>query len=152
MKKHILFFLLFTSFIISIGCQKNNTPTPNDTQCNYNGLIWYDTIGNSNIYISDSNLNTQFFMNASNGPYGDIGIEIAGSDANGEFIHFVTNVITTGSSGLGYITLSNTGQTKTVNVSCIRSSGQQVGDEYKYDVEVGGNYMFEYCVKIDEVL
>ncbi len=154
MKKNITVLNLFfvTILFMATGCDNDSNPSPNDTECEYAGLTWVDPSNNINTEIPDADLNTQFFPNASNGPYGAPGIEIAGTTTNGEFIHFATNVIVEGDTGAGYITLSSTGQTQTVTVTCQRATGTQIGDEYRYDVVLSSNAEMEFCVTVDEIL
>ncbi len=150
LKKTPIIFLLLTITLIGASCDNDSSPSPNDNQCNYSGLTWVDTTNNINTEISDADLNTQFFPNASNGPYGAPGIEIAGTTTSGEFIHFATNVIIEGATGTGYVTIA--GSEQTVTVTCQRTTGTQIGDEYRYDVVLSSNAEMEFCVTIDEIL
>jgi len=62
-------------------------------------LSYVNTTNNTEFLIPEESLNTPFFPNASNGPYGNPGVEIAGTAPNGQFMFFTTNIITEGSSG-----------------------------------------------------
>ncbi len=144
MKKIFISVLLLTIFI---ACDNENGNTQNEDTCENAGLSYVDTSNNETVYIDDLTLSTQFFPNASNGPYGAPGVEI--TDSQNFSVTFITNVIDENQSGTGFIIL-NQGTPMTVNVTCQRA-GTAIGDELRYDVTTNG-YEFEYCVKIDEVL
>lgn len=143
--------ILFLSAILFIGvsCDNDSNPSPNDETCENPGLTWVDNSNNTNIFISDDQLSTQFFPNVSNGPFGAPGVEIAGQNSNGDRIFFVTNIIQEGQSGSGSVEL-NGGQSQPVTVTCQRA-GTNVGEEFRYDI-IFNSLELEFCVKIDQVL
>ena len=143
---------LFLSFLFIItSCDNDSSPSPNDNQCNYQGFSYLDTSNNTQILIPEANLNTQFFPNTNNGPYGAPGVEIAGTAPNGDFVFFSTNVITEGSSGTANEFRINGEQIPgNIVVTCQRA-GTAIGDEFRYDIQISG-YETEFCVIIDEVL
>ncbi len=148
-KTTIVFLFLTTIIFIGVSCDNDSSPSPNDDTCENPGLSWVDTSNNTNIFISDEELSTQFFPNASNGPFGAPGVEIAGQNSNGDRIFFVTNIIQEGQSGSGSVEL-NGGQPQPVTVTCQRA-GTNVGDEFRYDINYN-SLELEFCVKIDQVL
>ncbi|MCF6308272.1 MAG: hypothetical protein L3J09_09970 [Flavobacteriaceae bacterium] len=150
--KNLLFISLTLSIFlfISISCDNDNDPSANDDQCEYAGFTYEDNNNNNQILISETNLNTQFFPNASNGPYGAPGVEIAGESSSGNFVLFVTNVINEGDTGIGYLMLVNDGQETTVNVICQRA-GTAIGEEFRFDITDSG-LETEFCVVIDEII
>ena len=141
--------LIVTILFIGSSCDNESAPYENDDQCNYQGLSYVNTTDNTEILISETDLNTQFFPNASTGPFENPGVEIAGTNSDGFSVFFVTNVITDGASGAGKITF-NSGESQSVTATCQRA-GTQVGDEFRYDIEISG-FEVEFCVTIDEVL
>jgi hypothetical protein len=149
-----ILFLLIATLFIGVSCDNDSSPSPNDNQCNYQGLSYLDISNNTQILIPDADLNTQFFPNASNGPNGSPGIEIAGTASSGEFIFFSTNVISEGSTGTALsFTIDGAeivNPPSSIIVTCQRA-GTAVGDEVRYDIEISG-YEIEFCVKIDEIL
>ncbi|MBL7559460.1 hypothetical protein JAO71_06530 [Olleya sp. YSTF-M6] len=144
-------FKMLMLFCVCIACNNDddvNNDATNQTQCNYQGFSYLDASNNDQTLIAETELNTQFFPNASNGPYGAPGIEIV-SNTSTPSLFFVTNVIALNQTGTGYLTLDN-GQEQTVTVTCQRA-GTAVGDEIRLDV-VYGNIEVEFCVIIDEVV
>ncbi|WP_452227017.1 hypothetical protein [Lacinutrix cladophorae] len=149
--KSIKTLLLIFVLCIFTSCNNDdnaNNDATNETQCDYQGFSYLDNNNNDQTLISESELNTQYFPNASNGPYGAPGIEIA-SYTGTTTLFFTTNVIALNDTGIGYITIDN-GTEQTVTVTCQRV-GTAVGDEVRLDV-VYGSVEVEFCVIIDEVL
>lgn len=134
-----------------ISCDNDSSPSPNDTQCNYQGLSYLDTSNNTQILIPEANLNTQFFPNANNGPYGNPGVEIAGTAPNGDFVFFVTNVITENTTGVVRDFTINGEQIQGITSVTCQRAGTLVGEEFRYDITISG-FETEFCVIIDEVL
>lgn len=142
---------IIVALVLFTSCNNDddvNNDATNETQCNYQGFSYLDNNNNDQTLIPESELNTQYFPNASNGPYGAPGIEIA-SYTGSTTLFFTTNAITLNDTGTGLITIDN-GSEQTVTVTCQRS-GTAVGDEVRLDV-VYGSVEVEFCVIIDEVL
>jgi hypothetical protein len=123
-----------------INCNNDNNPSPNDTQCNYQGFTFLDTNNNTQTVIPETDLTTDFFNTSSNGPE----VEIYQTSNPGGF-NFTTTVTTLNATGTG--TLNYNGNTYTVNVTCQRT-GTAVGEEMRYDVTASGLEV-EFCVIID---
>lgn len=130
-----------------VSCNNDDDAT-NQVSCNYEGFSYLDSNNNDQSIVAESELNTQYFPNASNGPYGAPGIEIA-SFSSSPTIFFTTNVIDLNEVGSGYFLLDGIEEVGVV-VTCQRA-GSAVGDEVRYDVVYGGVEV-EFCVTIDEVL
>ncbi len=148
MTKTIYLLLVLCLFTSCNNDDDANNDATNQTQCNYQGFSYLDNNNNDQTLIAESELNTQFFPNASNGPYGAPGIEIA-SSTGATPLFFTTNVITLNDTGTGRITLNN-GNEEIVTVTCQRA-GTAVGEEIRLDV-VYGSIEVEFCVIIDQVL
>lgn len=144
MKKLLVFFLL----IFTVVSCNNDDDATNQTMCNYQGFSYFDTNNNDQSIVAESELNTQYFPNASNGPFGAPGVEIA-SFSSSPTIFFTTNVINLNEVGSGYFLLNGIEEVGVV-VTCQRA-GSAVGDEIRYDI-VYGSVEVEFCVTIDEVL
>ena len=142
---------IIVALVLFTSCNNDddvNNDATNETQCNYQGFSYLDSNNNDQTLIPESELNTQYFPNASNGPNGAPGIEIA-SYTGSTTLFFTTNVIALNDTGTGLITIDN-GTEQTVTVTCQRA-GTAVGDEVRLDV-VNGSVEVEFCVIIDEVL
>ncbi|EGV42759.1 hypothetical protein BZARG_2526 [Bizionia argentinensis JUB59] len=147
--KNIYFLIILLCTVTSCNNDDDvNNDATNETQCNYQGFSYLDNANNDQTVIPESELNTQYFPNASNGPYGEPGIEIA-SYTSSPSLFFTTNVIELNETGTGRLTLDG-GDEIIVNVMCQRA-GTAVGDEVRLDVTYGGVEV-EFCVIIDEVL
>jgi len=143
--------LIIMVLCIVISCNNDddiNNDATNETQCNYQGFSYLDGDSNDQTLISETELNTQYFPNASNGPYGAPGIEIA-SYISSPTLFFTTNTIDLNTTGTGLITIDG-GQEQSVIVTC-QLAGVAIGDEVRFDV-VYGSIEVEFCVIIDEVL
>ncbi len=132
--------VLVATLFVSTSCDNDNAPSPNDTQCNYQGLTFLDTASNTQTLIPETDLTTDFFATSSNGPE----VEIYQTSAPGD-MNFVTTVVTQGATGTG--TLNINGNNYPVNVTCQRTGGA-VGDEMRFDVSASGIEV-EFCVVID---
>ena len=147
--KKITYILVLLCLVTSCNNDDDiNNDATNETECNYQGFSYLDNSNNDQTIIAESELNTQYFPNASNGPYGAPGIEIA-SFSSSPTIFFTTNVNELNETGIGRLTLDS-GEEQGVTVTCQRA-GTAVGDEIRLDV-VYGNIEVEFCVIIDEVL
>jgi len=125
-----------------------NNDATNETECNFQGLSYLDTSNLDQILVAETDISTQFFPNASNGPFGAPGFEINSNVSPNPFF-FTTNVITLNQTGDGMLTIGN-GTEQIVTVTCQRE-GTAVGDEVRLDVVIG-SVEVEFCVIIDEVL
>ncbi|WP_452228553.1 MULTISPECIES: hypothetical protein [unclassified Lacinutrix] len=130
------------------NCDNDDNNATNTNVCSYQGFSYLDGNSNDQTIIPESELNTQYFPNASNGPYGAPGIEIA-SFTGATTLFFTTNVILLNEIGEGRMTIDG-GVEELVTVTCQRA-GTAVGDEIRLDV-VSGSIEVEFCVIIDEVL
>jgi len=148
MRKICLLLLLLCTITSCDNDDDINNDATNEDQCNYQGFSYLDTNNNDQTLIQESELNTQYFPNASNGPYGAPGIEIA-SFTSSPTLFFTTNAIELNETGTGWISI-NGAQLEAVTVTCQRA-GTAIGDEVRLDV-VFGAIEVEFCVIIDEVL
>ncbi len=140
--KKILSILFILAVLLS--CDNDADPSPNDTNCNYQGLTFLDTNSNVQTLIPEADLTTTFFPN--NGGTGVGGIEInKTSDPGNNW--FTTDAVTLNATGTGTIRVNGT--TYNVNVLCQRA-GTAVGDEFRFDI-TGGGVEAEFCVIIDIV-
>ena len=139
-------FLLILCTLFS--CDNDDGNAANETMCNFQGLSYLDSTNSEEILVSDTDIKTQFFPNAANGPFGEPGFEIVSNTANTSFF-FTTNAIVLNQTGIGRFILNN-GAEQLATVTCQRA-GNMVGDEVRLDVTVGPIEM-EFCVSIDEVL
>ena len=147
--KKITYILVLLCLVTSCNNDDDtNNDATNETECNYQGFSYLDNSNNDQTIIAESELNTQYFPNASNGPFGAPGIEIA-SFSSAPTIFFTTNVNELNETGIGFLTLDS-GQEQQVTVTCQRA-GTAVGDEIRLDI-VYGSIEVEFCVIIDEVL
>jgi len=138
---HIVSIVLTILFIGS-GCDNEADPSPNDNQCNYEGLTFLDTNDNTQTLIPEADLTTELFPN--NGGTGIPAVEIYGGSP---FVVFTTNAVTVGATES--INLIVNGTNYPVTVTCQRA-GTAIGDEFRFDV-VASNVEAEYCVIIDSV-
>ncbi|MEE9363838.1 MAG: hypothetical protein V3U92_14650 [Cellulophaga sp.] len=143
--KHLTLLIVFTLLIIS--CNNDDGNTINETVCNYQGLSYLDTSNNNQTLLPETDLQTQFFPNSNNGPFGSPGVEIS-SFVSSPTLFFTTNVIDLNTFGPGTLTLD--GIDYSVTVTCQRA-GTAIGDEFRYDIVAAG-IEAEFCVGIDEVL
>lgn len=143
--RHLTFSLL-ALFVIS--CDNDDSSATNATQCDFSGFSYVDSANQDQILIADSDIQTQFFPNASNGPFGMPGFEIVSNSGTSPFF-FTTNVIIMNQTGIGMLSVNN-GPSQTVTVTCQRA-GATVGDELRLDVVIG-SIEVEFCVAIDEVV
>jgi len=144
--KNIFILLLLLS--LGTSCDNDDGNAINESQCNYQGFSYFDNNNNDQTLIPEMELNTQHFPNASNGPYGEPGIEIA-SFTSSPTLFFTTNVIELNETGPGWISI-NGAELEEVTVTCQRA-GTAVGDEVRLDV-IYNSMELEFCVIIDEVL
>jgi len=132
-----------------VSCNNDDTNATNISACNYEGFSYYDSNNQDQLILPESELSTQYFPNAGNGPYGAPGIEIA-SFSSSPTIFFTTNVLEENETGIGRIYLNGEVEPQMVAVTCQRT-GTAIGDEMRYDVSYG-SIEVEFCVIIDEVL
>ncbi|PCI06678.1 MAG: hypothetical protein COB73_09665 [Flavobacteriaceae bacterium] len=132
--------IVFISFAI-FSCDNDSNPSPNDTQCNYQGLTFLDTSNNTQTLLPESDLTTEYFPNSSNGPE----VEIYGGTP---FVVFTTTAVTVGATENTSIIINGT--TYPITVTCQRA-GTAVGDEFRFDL-IGSGAEAEYCVVIDAVI
>jgi len=145
-------FILLLLTIGFIGSSCGGDPLPQQTDpCDHNGWFYQATLTDYEYLIDDTDLSVQFFPNASNGPFGNPGFEISGTNAEGHFMLFVTDVITAGGTGVP-LTLSDDSVDAegTITLSCLEA-GTSVGDSVRYNIE-GPGYQIEICALIDQVL
>ncbi|WP_456462508.1 hypothetical protein [Lutibacter sp.] len=138
-------FKIATILVLTVSlfsCDNDNNPSPNDTQCNYQGLTFLDTGNNTQTLIPETDLTTDFFPN--NGGPGIPAVEIYGGNP---FVVFTTNAVTVGATE--NINIIINGTTYPVTVTCQRA-GTLVGEEFRFDV-TANNVEAEYCVVIDSV-
>ena len=145
MKIMKIVFLIIVTATLFFSCDNDSSSSPNDTQCNFDGLTFLDTSSNVQTLIAETLLTTDFFPN--NGGAGIPGVEIFGTATTGEFVVFVTDVVTLNATGPGSISVNGTNYP--VTVTCQRA-GTAVGDEFRFDL-VGSGAEAEYCVVIDSV-
>ncbi len=134
----ITLFLLSILFIVT-SCDNDSDPSPNDNQCNYQGLTYVDSSNNINTQIPESELQTDYFSSGPNVEVWDT------TNPGATFI--VTNALTVGA-------VDNNPQIKindlnlTGVVTCQRA-GNSVGDELRLDIVITGGAEVELCVVID---
>lgn len=139
--------LLIVFIVLIVSCDNDDGNAINENTCNYQGLSYLDTTNNNQTLLAETDLQTQFFPNSNNGPFGSPGVEIS-SFVTSPTLFFTTNVITLNDSGSGTLTLD--GIAYAVTVTCQRA-GTTIGEEFRYDVTANG-IEAEFCVLIDEVL
>ena len=130
-----------------LSCDNDDGNATNETACNYEGFSYLDTNNNDQTLIAEADLQTQFFPNASNGPFGASGIEIS-SYVSSPTLFFATNTIAANQTGTGILTIDNVDYD--VTVTCQRE-GNAVGEEIRLDVTYS-SIEVEFCVTIDEVV
>lgn len=144
--KNILGTVLITALLFT-SCDNDNNPSPNDTQCNYEGLTFLDTNDNTQTLIPEVELNTNLFNNPPNGiPAVEIST-VTGSSY--PLIEFRTEAITVGATEVIDIWIDGTSYTN-ITVTCQRA-GTTVGDEFRFDI-VGAGVEAEFCVVTDDVI
>lgn len=144
--KKIIKTVLFISTILFIGtsCDNDSTPSPNDNQCNYQGLTFLDTGDNTQTLIPESDLTTKVF---SNPPNGIPAVEITTSMGSSyPLIEFHTEAITVGATEVITIWIDGTAYNN-VTVACQRA-GTTTGDEFRFDL-VSSGAEAEFCVVTD---
>lgn len=150
--KRLLIFISALS-IIFYTCDNDDDASTPISKCNYSGLS-YD-LNNTTILAPETNLQTEIFPNNSIDPNTNLpipAVEIYGNDANGDFIVFVTEVVTVGSSGSADFSIGS-GSNETINVTCL-ANDNTVGGNMRY--QISGTYNSqpltgEYCVIIDAI-
>jgi len=147
MKTVLKTFSLLAIIFGIFSCDNDSEPSPNDTQCNYQGLTFLDTSSNTQTLIPETDLTTGHITAGSNGPE----VEVYETANPGHF-NFTTTVVAEGASGTGALNFN--GNSYTVNVTCQRgitgSTGSVVGDEYRFDITASG-LEIELCVVQDEL-
>ncbi len=137
----IAFFFLSILFI-GTSCDNDSNPTPNDNQCNYQGLTYLDNSGNIITQIPENNLTTDYFTSGAN-------VEIWDNTNPGDTF-IVTNAVTVGAvDNSPQIKINNANLTGVV--TCQRAENNTVGDELRLDIVITGGAEAELCVVIDSV-
>lgn len=148
--KHFLIAILAVT--IFFNC--NNDDDNNPETCNNQGL--YYTLGNSpQITAPEINLTTDLFPNNTIDPISNQpipAVEIYGNDSNGDFVVFVTEVLTLNATGDADLIIGN-GASETVSVTCL-ATDNVVGGLMRFTLSGMYNNQSisgEYCVTIDSV-
>jgi len=141
----VILFFMISLLLIGSGCDNDNSSSPNDNQCNYQGLTYVDNNGNINTQIPESDLQTDYFPN-NDGP-GQPAVEVWDTTNPGNTF-IVTRALTVGAVDNNPEIKIN-GVNLTGTVTCQRA-GNAVGDELRFDVVVGSGEV-ELCVIIDNV-
>lgn len=151
--KNTVALILFLVAIIFIGSSCGvDDPLPQQVDpCTQNGWFYQATLTDYEFLISDTDLRVQFFPNASNGPYGNPGYEISGTNEEGVFFVFITGILIEGGTGVPLSLMSDDVEAEgTITVTCLEA-GDAVGDRARYNIE-GPGYQIEICALIDQVL
>lgn len=155
MMKNIILVFIAISAIIFYSCSKDKDdelPTPTPT-CNYSGLSYQ--LNNTTILAPEVNLQTEIFPNNSFDPITNQpipAVEIYGNDANGDFIVFVTEVLTVNATGTAELSIGS-GTNQIINVTCL-ANDNTVGGNMRYQISGiynNQNLSGEYCVIIDAI-
>ncbi len=142
LKKLPILLLLLSITLIGTSCDNDSTPSPNDNQCNYQGLTYVDANDNIITQIPEASLSTDYFSSGQN-------VEIWDT-ANPGDTFIVTNAVTVGAiDNTPQIKINGTSLTGTI--TCQRVTGLTVGDELRYDIVITGGAEAELCVSIDSV-
>jgi hypothetical protein len=143
-----LYVVLVLISIMAIGssCDNDSSPSPNDNQCNYQGLT-YVINNNINTQIPESDLQTDYFPN-NDGP-GQPAVEVWDTTSPGSTF-VVTRALTVGAIDNNPEIRIN-GNNLTGVVTCQRA-GNAVGDELRLDIVITGGAEAELCVIIDNVI
>lgn len=148
--KHFLIAILAVTFFFNCNNDDDNNPET----CNNQGL--YYTLGNSSqITAPEINLTTDLFPNNTIDPISNQpipAVEIYGNDSNGDFVVFVTEVLTLNASGDADLIIGN-GASETVSVTCL-ATDNVVGGLMRFALSGMYNNQSisgEYCVTIDSV-
>lgn len=147
--KNTVIVILFITAVLFIGtsCDNEADPSPNDNQCNYEGLTFLDTGDNTQTLIPESDLTTNIFNNP---PNGIPAVEITTSTGSSyPLIEFRTEAITVGATEVINV-LINATQYINITVTCQRA-GTAAGDEFRFDL-VSNGAEAEFCVGIDNVV
>lgn len=153
--KNIILVFIAISAIIFYSCSKDKDdelPTPTPT-CNYSGLSYQ--LNNTTILAPEVNLQTEIFPNNSFDPITNQpipAVEIYGNDANGDFIVFVTEVLTVNATGTAELSIGS-GTNQIINVTCL-ANDNTVGGNMRYQISGiynNQNLSGEYCVIIDAI-
>lgn len=147
-KKRIQLLVILVLALVFTNCNNDDGNATNETDCNYEGFSYLDSSNNDQILVPETDISTQFFPNASNGPFGSPGFELSSFTGPNSFF-FTTDVISLNQTGSGRLTVDN-GQEQIVTVTNQRA-GTALGEELRLDVVIGGLEV-EFCVVIDEVL
>lgn len=145
--KNTLVLILFTALFFS--CNNDNGSSPNDDQCNYDGLTFYDS-NNTNTFIAAADLTLDYITAGSNGPE----VEVYETNNPGNF-NFTTIAVTTNATDTN--TVNYNGSTyNNAQITCQRglapnnTTGANVGDEFRWDIVVGA-VEFEICMQVTTV-
>ena len=139
----VALFITTILFIVT-SCDNEADPSPNDNQCNYQGLTFLDVVDNTQTLIPESDLTTKIFSNPLNGiPAVEITTSIGSSYP---LIEFHTEAITVGATEVITVYIDGTAYNN-VTVTCQRA-GTTVGDEFRFDL-VSSGAEAEFCVVVD---
>lgn len=140
--------LILAILFITISCDNDADPSPNDDQCNYQGLTFNDTNNNTQTLIPEDELSTGFYPNGLGAGVGQVEINKTDDMPN----YFLTTKAVTLNAVDTSGTLRIAGVDYTVTVTCQRA-GTAVGDEFRFDVvDNANNAEAEFCVIIDSVI
>ena len=143
LKNTVTVVLLLTAILfIGSSCDNEADPSPNDNQCNYEGLTFLDVADNTQTLIPESDLTTKIYTNP-----GTPAVEITTSMGSSyPLIEFRTEAITVGATEVTSILINGT-YYGTVTVTCQRA-GTTAGDEFRFDL-VSNGAEAEFCVVVD---
>lgn len=143
---------ILSAILVTFMLSCNNDDDNNPMTCSTQGLFY--TLGSSaQITATDASLSADYFPNntiVNNQPVP--AIEISGSDSNGDFIVFVTEVVTLNASGTAELIIGS-GPNEMINVICL-ASATTVGGTMRYGFSGtynGQSISGEFCVTVDSV-
>jgi hypothetical protein len=146
MKNTIKILVLMTLTMLNFSCDNDSNPSPNDNQCNYQGLTYNDANGNIITQIPESDLKTEYYPN-NDGP-GQAAVEVWDTTNPGNTF-IVTRALTVGAvDNNPEIKINGTNLTGTI--TCQRA-GSAVGDDLRFDIVLTSGAEAELCVVIDTV-
>lgn len=133
--------------ILFVSCDNDSDPSPNDTQCNYQGVTYYFP-PSTNTFIPETDLTLDFITAGSNGPE----VEVYETNNPGNF-NFTTTALTANATDLGTVNYNGTTYNNT-SITCQRgvtgNTGASIGDEFRWDI-VEGSVEFEICMVVTSI-